>query len=427
MKYLRIGMLCWLVCMLVINDAWAAPRPEIEKVEIKCLQGERLVNSSLENRVLASIQAVSDKLLLGRKVEDVEENKQRFEATIRQVFDRVLYGYELSGVSIRPGQTTVIDFSMTPWGETVQSIEVHIDTGAFSSEDQTLMKQDLAGVEQRIAQVLVGLPVDAFAWADSVSRNMIREIIADGLPEFRADIVFTPSKHTIVNVRLEPSGPIIKKTSVTMRSESVPKLLLLPASASAERAAEQLEGLPIAFVQRHKQVFADRLQQSVDANKTLDILKLSVQGDYILGENTIGEVQAETLQYRIKLEGVIDIGRKGDNNTFLRSHIGFMVKSKTELFLDTQFYPNVISWHFQPGIGQQLTRKTYLGFKRDLADGENSLLAKYKLAEDLSLNVEKNLASGEILTGFEYRLHAFLSAEAVSDGDRTWIRLIGDF
>jgi len=427
MKYLRIGILCWLVLMIVSAGSTAASMLEIEKVEIKYLQEERAVNTSLENRVLESIQAVGDRLLIGRKVDAVEENKKRFEDTIRQVFDRVLYGYELSNVTISPGQTTIIDLRMVPWGDTVQSTEVNIDTGVFSKEDQALIKQDLAGIESRIAQILIGLPVAAFAWADGVSKAMIREIIAEQLPEFRADIGYTPAKHVVVDIRLEPIGPVIKRTTVTMRSESVPKLLLLNVSTSADAAAEKMEGLPIAFVERHRQVFTNRLQQVITANKMVGKLKLAVHSEYSLGERTEGDVQAETLQFKINLQAVIDLGRNGDNNTFMRSHVGYLVKPQTEIFVDTQFYPNIISWHFQPGIGQHLTRKTYIGIKHDISDNENILLTRYKMAEKLSLNIERNLTSGQSLTGFEYRLHDFLRAEAISDGERTWVRLIGDF
>lgn len=425
MKHLRFGFICMMVFMMTAAGLAEASKVEIEKVEIKYIQGERTVNTNLENRVIASIQAVGDKLLLGRKAEDVEEHKKRFEDTIRQVFDRVLYGYEISDVVIIPGKTTTINLRMVPWGDTVQSTKVQIDTGALKEADQALIRQDLAGIEERVAQILIGLPVDAFAWADSVSRAMIREIIIERLPEFRAEIEYIPDSNTTVTIRLQPIGPVIRRTSVTLRSESLPKVLLLSVNRSAEKAAEKLEGLPVAFVQRHKKVYVGRLQQETEAHKVVKKFGLSVSCDYNLGERTEGEIQAESLKYRINFEEIVDLGHHGSDNTTLKSHVGYLVMPQTELFVDTQFYPNSISWHIQPGLGQQLTRKTYAGIKHDITENENIFIFKHRLADNLMFNIERNLTSGQKITGIRYRIHEFLSAEAMYDGKNIWARVIG--
>ncbi|HBS59995.1 MAG TPA: hypothetical protein DEA44_12080, partial [Firmicutes bacterium] len=171
MKYLRMGLI-GLLLLVTFSGTTVASAEVIEQVEISISQDENVTNGDMENRVTASIQAVSEKLLIGRKVADVAASHKRFEDIIRQVFDRVLYGYELADVSIIPGKKTVISLKMLPWGDVVQSVAVHIDAGEMAPADKLLLNQDLAGIEPKIAQILIGLPVDAFAWADSVSRGL---------------------------------------------------------------------------------------------------------------------------------------------------------------------------------------------------------------------------------------------------------------
>jgi hypothetical protein len=426
MKYIYIGFIYLIICLTAVTVVTAAPRGEIETVQIHFLQGDWAANLGMENRVTASVQAVSEKLLVGRKIADVEANKQRFEATIRQVFDRVLYGYELADIRIVPDQQTAIYLRIVPWGDTVQTVKLQIEAENISQEDLVLIRQDLEGIDRNIAQVLVGLPIDAFAWADSVSKAMIRETINERLPEFRADIDYTPARHLKVHIRLQPQGLTIKTTEVSLRSESMPKLLLLSIGISAETFAEKLNGLPAAFVQRHKKVYEERLQQVLDKDTSVKKYKLDIQTNYTLGEKTMVEVKAETTRYKINMEGVLDLGRNEDHNTIVRNHVGYYAKPDIELFLDTDFYPNTVSWHFHPGIGRQLTAKTYIGVKHDLKNNVDIGILRHKLSNDLWLNIERNATSGERLTAIRYRMHDLLSAEAISDHEKMWVRIIAD-
>lgn len=426
MTYLRKGLLGLLLCVTAVTGVAAAAAEEIEQVEIKVVQDDSVSNGELENRVVASIQAVSEKLLVGRKVGDVEAGRQCFEQIIRQVFDRVLYGYELQDLRIMPEKKTVISLKILPWGEVVQSTSVQIDAGSIAPADQQLIIKDLRGIEQQIDQILIGLPVDAFAWADSVSRALIREMVAAQLPEFRADIEFTPAKHTAVNIKLQPLGPLIRKTEARLQSDTIPKLLLLPVNASVEGVIDKLHGLPVAFVQRHREEYTERMQEAISRSKYVSRYHLDTQLSLDLGEKAKAEVRVETDKYRLRLEGVLDLGREGSNNTMFRGHAGYMLKPKDELFLDVEFFPNAISWHFQPGYGKQLSARTYLGIKRDLRVKEDIGLLRHKLNDDLWLNIEHNLTTGYNMTGIRYQLHDYLALEAVSDRYETWLRLIAD-
>jgi hypothetical protein len=138
------------------------------------------------------------------------------------------------------------------------------------------------------------------------------------------------------------------------------------------------------------------------------------------------EVKAETTRYKINMEGVLDLGRNEDHNTIVRNHVGYYAKPDIELFLDTDFYPNTVSWHFHPGIGRQLTAKTYIGVKHDLKNNVDIGILRHKLSNDLWLNIERNATSGERLTAIRYRMHDLLSAEAISDHEKMWVRIIAD-
>jgi hypothetical protein len=125
------------------------------------------------------------------------------------------------------------------------------------------------------------------------------------------------------------------------------------------------------------------------------------------------------------LEGILDLGRAGNGNTLVRSHLGYFVKPQTEIFMATEFFPNTLSWHFQPGIGRQLTSRTYVGLKHDLKDHVNIGILKHQLGDNLLLHLERN-ESGAKTTAIRYRLHDYLSAEAISNHEKAWVRLIAE-
>ncbi|MEM5770585.1 MAG: hypothetical protein AAGU32_20215, partial [Bacillota bacterium] len=67
MKYLRMGLI-GLLLLVTFSGTTVASAEVIEQVEISISQDENVTNGDMENRVTASIQAVSEKLLIGRKV-----------------------------------------------------------------------------------------------------------------------------------------------------------------------------------------------------------------------------------------------------------------------------------------------------------------------------------------------------------------------
>jgi hypothetical protein len=80
----------------------------------------------VSKRMTASITTVSEQMLGGRTVDDVETNRANYEKLIREIFDRVLVGYTVEDVSITPGIATGITVTVAPWGDIIQIGRAHV-------------------------------------------------------------------------------------------------------------------------------------------------------------------------------------------------------------------------------------------------------------------------------------------------------------
>ncbi len=413
----------------IILTGWsgiaAAENAAVETVTVSVRAGDAPPPSRVIKRMEQSIATVGDHVLTGRKVADVESGKASYEKLIKEIFDRVLVGYSVQEVSITPGSTAHIAVRILPWGDIVRKVSLETDLGGISPQLADLFRSDLGDIEDRISQVLVGMPVDSVDWASSVSKSAIREYLAAQLPEFRANIEIIAGQTTTVKLSLAPAGPLVKDVRVTLRSQTIPNFLLLEARPVVEEAASPLRGLPVAFVERHGDYFKDMLTKVAAAQPVTERYSLNLTSALRPGVATDVEISAETTKYNVKLEGYLDMGRK-ENDTSARLHVGQYLGRQDELFLEVTFIPASVTWEFVPGWGHRLGPATEAGVKYNLNSQQGLLWLKQDLDERWSLRLERTPTMGANEVGLRYKLHEFLSAEYVVTTNNRWLRLVGN-
>ncbi|MDT8903784.1 hypothetical protein [Anaeroselena agilis] len=403
----------------------AAANASVEAVTVSVRAGDAPPPSRVIKRMEQSIATVGDHVLAGRKVADVESGKASYEKLIKEIFDRVLVGYSVQEVNITPGTTAHIAVRILPWGDIVRKVALETDLGGISPQLEELFRSDLGNIEDKIGQVLIGMPVDSVDWAGSVSKSVIREYLAAQLPEFRANIEIIAGQTTTVRLSLAPAGPLIKDVRVTLRSRTIPNFLLLEARPGVEDAASPLRGLPVAFVERHGDYFKDMLMRVASAQPVVGRYSLTLTSALRPGVTTDMDLSAETTKYNVKLEGYLDMGRK-ENDTSARLHVGQYLGRQDELFMEVTFIPASVTWEFVPGWGHRLGPATEAGVKYNLSSKQGLFWLKQDLDERWSLRLERTPITGVNEAGLRYKLHEFLSAEYVITNNNRWLRLVGN-
>lgn len=417
------------LALLFLPGGASAAGDTINKINVKVttVDGAQPPPDRIAKRMAASVNTVGEHVLIGRKPADVAASLGSYERIVKEVFDRILVGYTVETVVIKPGVETDVVLELSPWGEVVREVDLEIDYGNISPELIPLLTSDMGDVEERVSNVLIGLPIDAVDWASGVSKTVIQEILAEQLPEFRTNFDIESGTRTIVKVSLVPTGATIHDVRVNLLSHTIPNVLLSGIETIFDDEAKRLRGLPVAFVERHRSYFTEKFQAAASQHHMARNYGLTLTSSITPGTDTIINVKAETDKYNIWLEGYLDVGRnENDNdNTSARLHAGKFFSSRDEVYLEVDFFPSSVSWDFIPGWSHRIGNDTFAGVKYNSSDNEAILTLNQVIDPRWSLRAERRTDAGLNEVGLRYRLHDHLSTEYVLSDEESWLRLIG--
>lgn len=410
--------------LLPLGSFVYAAADTVETVTVSITSPEGKPPARVAKRMEASVATVGNHVFTGRGVAEINSGKDAYERIVSDVIGRVLVGYSVEEVHISPGRITQISVIITPWGDVVRDVHLEMDFGNLSPEVAGLITKDMGDLEELLAGVLVGLPIDSLDWAGGVSKTVIRELLTAQLPEFRSNFDIVSGTQTTVRLSLAPQGPVVQDTRVTLRSRTIPNVLLWKAKPAVEEAAKMMNGLPVAFVERHSAYFNTHLAEVVKDHPIAKEYGLTLTPEVIAGKQTQIQLKAETTKYRLTLEGYVDMGRE-DDNTAIKLHAGKFINSADEVFTEVEFLPSSVSWKFYPGWSHRIGTTTYAGLKYDISDKDNILWINQNFGSDWSLRLEHASSTEGDEIGLRYKIHDFLSAEYVVGEHENWLRLIG--
>ena len=416
------------VSLLTANTCGASKQSDDIKVSIEVIE-VRIVSTQIPSEIVLrrmseSVKTIGEHLLLGRSTIDVAARRDYYERLVRDVFDRVLLGYTVEKVEIDSAQLTKIRLTVVPWGDTVRNVTIRIDYSGIAPEAITLVKKDIGKLETEIQAALIGLPIDAVDWATGVARELIREILRRQLPEFHFSLDVQAGRDTAVRLSLFPTGTIVREARVSLRSQTIPNLLLVHARPAIEEQVRSMRGLPVAYVERHRTYFTERVRTTALADPVIRQLALNVLPQVTPGQDAEVLVTVDTDRFRITAEVSLDTGKDRDNIS-AKAHLGQKIGKRDELFLELKVLPGMMTWEFMPGWGHQFGRDTWAGLRYRTNDREWVGWLEQGLGGRWSLRAERWSGLDRNEFGLRYKLHDFLSAEFVLTNDRSWLRMVG--
>ena len=395
----------------------------VESIQVRVLS-EKIQPIRVVRRMSESVKTIGEHLLLGHSTIEVNQRRDHYERLVRDVFERVLIGYTIEKVEITPGLVTEIQIYIAPWGDTVREVEVKVDYNGIATEALALIQEDMGKLELKIETALLGLPVDAVDWATGVARELIRELLQRQLPEFHFSLDVEAGAATAVRLSLFPTGELVRETRVSLRSTTLPNLLLVHARPAVELEAASLRGLPVAYVERRLSYFTEKVRLAAQNDPVVHQFDLAVVPLVRPGTDAEVAVSVEAETYRISAEVFLDIGRDRDNISG-KAHIGRKLGRQDEVFLELKVLPGTMTWEFMPGWGHRFGNDTWAGIRYRTNDQQWAGWLEQNLGGRWSLRAERwpNLNRNEV--GIRYKLHDFLSAEFVLSNELQWLRLVG--
>ena len=410
--------------------AYAAEDSRVEETAA-IVMGNEPIPPIVRARMERTVAAIAAERMEGRRVAAISPAEES--ELIGAVFDRLLVGYTVTGVEVRPAQRTEVEIHLAPWADTIRDVRVETTVEGMPPAVEELVRVDLAGVNTVFSDALVGLPVAATDWAAGALKGRLTSYMDEHLPEFRADYDIDVDAEARVRLTVYPRLPVVRTVDLSMRSDTIPNVTLLTRRKAMESEVSHLVGVPVSFVARHRAAFEQQLAEGLDSARDFRCLHLTSHVTITPGERMAVMSRTDTTRYRLRLTGWLDIGRTAENrdgeqrDLHVRLHAGQMMSARDEFYVETDVAPEDVRFDWRVGYARALLPRLAGDLRYDLRDARFSVAGTYEIHPRWLVRYEQWTDTGAWEWELRYKLHDFLSIAGLVDGHDRWVRLIGNF
>ena len=423
-----------LCCSLIMMTSTGIAAVRIDTVEANVVSKSALP-PMVKERMEESVSAIGRQLIIGHTLPLNEDWKRQQEATIHMVFDKILVGYTVNNVNIQSkNSTAIVNVNLLPWIDTIQKIQVNAKIEGMPKELEELVLNDLVNVNEVFSDGLEGLPIAATDWTNGILKRRLNNFMEESLPEFRADFDINfdsgnANSVALVDLTVYPRLPVVRTISLSMRSDTMPNLALVTHRTLMEDKVNILVGVPVAFVERHKEEIENMLAKPLDEQRDFRALKIKSEVTFNAAEQMNIMIRSNSTRYRMRAYGWVDIGRnsKADDDLNFRMHIGRKISNIDEGFFQVDVNPQEMNWKWAFGYSRNVFSHTNASLRYDFSDKEFIANLEYEFLKDWLIRYEHKFHNDNKEAAIRYRLHDFLSVEYAVDDRENWLRFIGNF
>ena len=430
----RLWTLLGVLCCLLLYPLEAAQAqdiaPRVAQVVAEVGDGQELP-LPVKQRMEKSVQAIGEQLLSGMSLQQLSAEQNQYAEVIRQVFDKVLIGYTVDRVTIEPRESALVKVSLIPWQDRICQVEMHVKAEGMSPVLTDMLYRDVAGIDAIFSQSLQGLPIAAMDWTHGVLKEQVNDFLHQHAPEFKADFDVDVSENTQINLVLYPLLPVVRTADLSMHSDTVLNAGLLLRRRAMQSRVDELIGLPVSFVARHKPELESYLADVMNKDSLSRSWDMHTNVSIVPGEQMTVMSRSDSDSYRLRLEGWADMGNtwgnEQDTSIMARLHFGRMLSARDEIFSRLDFYPQAVRGDWNLGYSHKFSGGTELATVYDLRHDNAGVELSQPLAKRWQLRYAYRSRDHESEYGVRYRLHDFLAVEYAMDKHNGWLRFIGYF
>lgn len=432
MRKQAVALLCAMMLTAAsVHDVSAEPAQRVDSIKVT-VSSQHWIPTAVNDRMAHSVQTIAEQLLQDKKIDEVRENSETYERIIHEVFDKVLVGYTVQRVHLSADAQSQLSVELSPWQDSIQEVNLEIAVEGMSPLIEQMVRSDMAGIEKVFNDTLKGLPLGAVDWSNGVLKRNVNSFMSDHLPEFRADFDVEAESITHVKVTVYPLLPVVRTMELRMRSDTVPNFTLLTLRHKLQTEANQLIGVPVAFVDRHRSELEEYYANMLDSTDGFRYFRMRTK--VTLGDGTamwlMSRSNAEKL--RVRGESWTDLGHHhngGKHAVRWRGRIGWMPTKKDDFYLTGDIFPKAQEWFIRTRTGymRNISGSLWAGAQYDWREKGWESQLRYVFDKRWSLRHEYRETDNQSEFGIRYNLHDYLGVELVRDKDGNWLRVIGSF
>ena len=299
---------------------------------------------------------------------------------------------------------------------------------------EKLVLDDLLEVNEVFSDGLKGLPIAATDWTNGILKRRLNKFLEESLPEFRADfdIKFNSDEGNltaVVDLTVYPRLPVVRTISLSMRSDTMPNVALVTHRTLMEDKVNILVGVPVAFIERHKEEIETMLAKPLDEQRDFRALKIKSNVFISAAEQMSIMIRSDSTRYRMRASGWVDVGRdsKANDDLNFRMHIGRKISNIDEGFFQIDVNPQDMKWNWAFGYSRDILDNTNASLRYDFSDKQFIADLEYEFLKNWLVRYEHKFNNDNKEAAIRYKLHDFLSVEYAVDDRENWLRFIGNF
>ncbi len=415
-----------LVVMLLGTAVPTRAAEPVRRVEIRISFEGGEPHPLVVRRVAETIAAAGERLLVGREIELVARQETALAGVLRDVVNRVVWGYTVAAIRFSAGAVTAVSVALQPRHPVLGELPVTFAYQGIHPEARPLVAAVLEPSIPQMRGLLVRLPLDALEWALPVVESRARELVEAAAPGFTAAARLSGDPPGALAVSVTAKDPlVIRDIGVRFRSSSVPLLLLDGHTPQAISMAEPLRGLPVAFAAAHRAKLEAMIAERLKAYPPAIEYGIVARPTLRVAEQTNLTLLAESTLYRARLEARLNFGADAPPAD-VRAQVGRAFGS-LEPFVEMTLVPSSLAWRWALGVRLELGTHLSVGVLSRLSGEGAEPFIVYRLSPDLTLRGAYSPQSGEIEGAVTYRMNEFLSWEAVGTSrGYVWLRMVSN-
>jgi hypothetical protein len=198
----------------------------------------------------------------------------------------------------RPGPRVVLNPpAPTRWSVTLTLPDLR-------SPSSSWFEQDIQGMDEEIASILEGLPVEALSWADAALREQVREIVKRRLPGWDFSLlVRLDAGNEVLQVSFQSRQPLVLAVTPSVFSSTLPVMLQSDLTAKLIPGLSPIIGMPVPWIARHRGDVESLARELLEDRNAVSNTRSEVEVDFI--PDQVSEMNAvvnsDSLFFQIRL------------------------------------------------------------------------------------------------------------------------------
>ncbi len=425
MRKVFVKTLQVLLLILVMPAGNVFANEQIQTVAANVIDTTNSASQSILQRMSDSITVVAEQVLVGKKINVVEQNKSIYTSVLFDLSNRIFSGYDTEKITISNNENMQITVYVKPWSNTVKDVKINLYLSGMDKLWEDLLQEQITDLKLHAQKILQGASADAVDWAGILVKNYITKTVQNTMPYFKATVDVNMDNGVNVDIILVPVGNIVTDINYEFYSKTMPAVVLIKPKQNIANYAEKLRGLPVEFLAQHKEKIQEKLNTYILQQQIFKDFKLSANVQIVPKTKPDIIINVESVRYKIWFEGYIDLGKDSDEFSG-RAHLGKKISIKDEIFTEITLYPENAKWHFDFGLARHW-KNTSFSFLYRPSDDDKILRLEQNFLKNWQIRLEKYDKINRLEFALRYRIHEFLAAEIVFGKNKeNYFRLVGN-